>query len=173
MRLAILAASTYRESGQLPLLPSAEFDSDALGWRLAEPDAGWTVHAFTAARGLSEGIEQLLQSASEPIESVLFYFSGYTLLSEERGPALLLDGPRLGTLTFPKLRRMLSEHAPESLVMLDTVTATGSIGAPLDVVRAMGGTLASGGSTISVLAATSPTNGGRPVSVKYRTAPRP
>lgn len=159
MRLAIVAASTYRECAQLPILPSAEVDIEALGWRLAEPDAGWTVHAFTAARGLAEGMEQLLASFTEPLESVLFAFSGYALLSEERGPALLLDGERLGTLTLSRLRRILTERAPQSLVVLDTVTAQGSVGVPLDMVRALGRTLSAGNSTISVLAATRPQNG--------------
>jgi hypothetical protein len=159
MRLAIVAASSYEECGKLPKLESAAADIEALGWRLAEPDAGWTVHAFTAARGLAEGLEQLLAGMAEPLESVLFAFSGYTLLSEERGPALLLDGPRLGTLSCSRLRRILSEHAPEAMVMLDTVAAADSAGAPLDVVRALGGTLVAGGAPISVLAATRPQNG--------------
>jgi hypothetical protein len=159
MRLAIVAASTYKECGQLPILPNAEVDIEALGWRLAEPDAGWTVHVFTAARGLAEGIEQLIETAPEPIESVLVAFSGYTVLSEERGPALLLDGPRLSTLSIARLKRILTERTPQSLVMLDTVTEAGTSAAPLDVVRALGGTLVAGGVPISVLCATRPQNG--------------
>src|SRR5262245_5033105 len=105
MRIAIVAASSYSNNGQLGLLPHAEPEVELLSQRLTEPDAGFHVHLFAAQRGLAEGIEQLVAGLSEPIEALLFYFSGYAVVSDERGPALLLDGDRLGTLSLKRLAR--------------------------------------------------------------------
>jgi hypothetical protein len=156
MRLAIVAASSYEENGQVPPIPNAEVDVELFGRRLAEPDAGFTVHAFDAERGLPEGIEQLTRSLGGRARSLVFYFWGYALLSEERGPALLLDGPKLAPFTLARLRRLLSEVTDEALVVVDATLAEGSAGAPLDVVRAMGGALSSGGSHVSSLVAVRP-----------------
>ena len=156
MRLAIVAASSYEENGQVPPIPNAEVDVELFGRRLAEPDAGFTVHAFDAERGLPEGIEQLTRSLGGRARSLVFYFWGYALLSEERGPALLLDGPKLAPFTLARLRRLLSEVTDEALVVVDATLAEGSAGAPLDVVRAMGGALSSGGSRVSSLLAVRP-----------------
>jgi len=156
MRLAIVAASSYEENGQVPPIPNAEVDVELFGRRLAEPDAGFTVHAFDAERGLPEGIEQLARSLGGRARSLVFYFWGYALLSEERGPTLLLDGPKLAPFTLSKLRRLLSEVTDEALVVLDATLAEGSAGAPLDVVRAMGGALSGGGSRVSCLVAVRP-----------------
>ena len=49
MRLAIVAASSYEANGQVAPIPNAEIDVELFGRRLAEPDAGFTVHAFDAA----------------------------------------------------------------------------------------------------------------------------
>jgi hypothetical protein len=156
MRLAIVAASSYEENGQVPPIPNAEVDVELFGRRLAEPDAGFTVHAFDAERGLPEGIEALTRSLGGRARSLVFYFWGYALLSEERGPALLLDGPKLAPFTLARLRRLLSEVTDEALVVLDATLAEGSAGAPLDVVRAMGGALSSGGSRVSSLVSVRP-----------------
>jgi hypothetical protein len=156
MRLAIVAASSYEANGQVPPIPNAEIDVELFGRRLAEPDAGFTVHAFDAERGLPEGIEQLTRSLGGRARSLVFYFWGYALLSEERGPALLLDGPKLAPFTLARLRRLLSEVTDEALVVVDATLAEGSAGAPLDVVRAMGGALSSGGSRVSSLVAVRP-----------------
>ena len=133
MRLAIVAASSYEENGQVDPIPNAELDVELFGRRLAEPDAGFTVHAFDAQRGLPEGIEELSRSLGRA-SSLVFYFWGYALLSEERGPALLLDGPKLAPFTLARLRRLLSEVTEEALVVVDATLAEGSAGAPLDVV---------------------------------------
>jgi len=156
MRLAIVAASSYEANGQVPPIPNAEVDVELFGRRLAEPDAGFTVHAFDAERGLPEGIEQLTKSLGGRARSLVFYFWGYALLSKERGPALLLDGPKLAPFTLARLRRLLSEVTDEALVVIDATLAEGSEGAPLDVVRAMGGALSSGGSNVSSLLAVRP-----------------
>src|SRR5882724_10411301 len=156
MRLAICVASAYEQNSNLPRLPSAELDLEIISQRLAQPDAGFTVHAFGAVRGLPEGIEHLIESLGQPIESLLFYFSGYALLSAERGPALLLDGERIGTLSLKRLRKILRQHAPEALVVLELVSPPDSQQAASDVVTAMHGALVGFGSGTSVIAAARP-----------------
>jgi hypothetical protein len=156
MRLAIVAASSYEENGQVSPIPNAEVDVELFGRRLAEPDAGFTVHAFDAERGLAEGIEELTRSLGGRARSLVFYFWGYALLSEERGPALLLDGPKLSTFTLARLRRLLAEVTDEALVVVDATLAEGSAGAPLDVVRAMGSALSGRESRVSSLISVRP-----------------
>ncbi len=156
MRLAIVAASSYEENGQVAPIPNAELDVELFGRRLAEPDAGFTVHAFDAERGLPEGIEELTKSLGGRARSLVFYFWGYALLSAERGPTLLLDGPKLASFTLARLRRLLAEVTDEALVVLDATLAEGSAGAPLDVVRAMGSALTSRDSRVSSLIAVRP-----------------
>jgi hypothetical protein len=167
MRLAIVAASSYEENGQVPPIPNAEIDVELFGRRLAEPDAGFTVHAFDAERGLPEGIEQLAKTIGGRARSLVFYFWGYALLSEERGPTLLLDGPKLASFSLARLRRLLAEVTDEALVVLDATLAEGSAGAPLDVVRAMGGALSGRGSRVSSLVAV------RPQQRRVRQGPPP
>ncbi len=162
MRLAIVAASSYEENGQVAPIPNAELDVELSGRRLAEPDAGFTVHAFDAERGLPEGIEELTKSLGGRARSLVFYFWGYALLSEERGPTLLLDGPKLASFTLARLRRLLADVTDEALVVLDATLAEGSAGAPLDVVRAMGSALTSRDSRVSSLIAVRPPGRGAP-----------
>jgi tetratricopeptide (TPR) repeat protein len=135
MRIAIVAASSYSSSGKLAHLSHAEPEVEALSQRLTEPDAGFYVHLFGAQRGLAEGIEQLVGGVSEPIEALLFYFSGYAVVSDERGPALLLDGERLGTLSLKRLARTFRERAPATLAVLDTVSAFNGQKSPADFAR--------------------------------------
>ncbi|MDF3067566.1 MAG: domain protein putative component of TonB system [Polyangiaceae bacterium] len=156
MRLAIVAASSYEENGQVAPIPNAELDVELFGRRLAEPDAGFIVHAFDAQRGLPEGIEELARHHGGRARSLIFYFWGYALLSSERGATLLLDGPKLSSFTLARLRRLLQEVADEALVVLDATLAAGSEGAPLDVVRAMGAALSGGDSVISSLISVRP-----------------
>jgi len=156
MRLAICVASAYEQNSNLPKLPAAELDLEIVGQRLAQPDAGFVVHAFPALRGLPEGIEQLIESLGEPLETLVFYFSGYALLSEERGPALLLDGERISTLSLKRLRKILQQYAPEALVVLELVSPPDSYQASSDVVSAMQAALVGYGSGTTVIAAARP-----------------
>lgn len=153
MRLAIVAASCYEDNGQVAPIPNAELDVELFGGRLAEADAGFLVHAFSAQRGLAEGVEELIASLGERPSALIFYFWGYALVSEERGPTLLLDGPKLSSFTLARLRRQLTELADVALVVLDTTLAEGSFGTPISAVRAMGSALSSGDSNISSLIA--------------------
>jgi len=153
MRLAIVAASSYEENGQVSPIPNAELDVELFGSRLAEADAGFAVHAFPAQRGLADAMEALIGGLGERPEALIFYFWGYALQSKEHGPTLLLDGPKLSSFTLARLRRLLADAADVSLVVLDTTLAEGSTGEPLDAVRAMGRALSSGDSTVSSLIA--------------------
>ena len=135
MRLAIVAASSYEENGQVSPIPNAELDVELFGSRLAEADAGFAVHAFPAQRGLADAIEALIAGLGERPEALIFYFWGYALDSKEHGPTLLLDGPRLSSFTLARLRRLVADSADVSLVVLDTTLAEGSAGEPLDAVR--------------------------------------
>src|SRR6478752_5310892 len=153
MRLAIVAASAYEENGQVSPIPNAELDVELFGSRLAEADAGFTVHAFPAQRGLADAMEALIAGLGERPEALIFYFWGYALDSKEHGPTLLLDGPRLSSFTLARLRRLAADSADVSLVVLDTTLAEGSIGEPLDAVRAMGRALSHGDSSVSSLIA--------------------
>jgi len=151
MRLAIVAASSYEENGQVSPIPNAELDVELFGSRLAETDAGFVVHAFPAQRGLADAMESLIGGLGERPEALIFYFWGYALQSKEHGPTLLLDGPKLSSFTLARLRRLLADSADVSLVVLDTTLAEGSEGEPLDAVRAMGRALSHGDSTVSSL----------------------
>ena len=151
MRLAIVAASSYEENGQVSPIPNAELDVELFGSRLAEADAGFAVHAFPAQRGLADGIESLIAGLDERPEALIFYFWGYALVSKEHGPTLLLDGPKLSSFTLARLRRMLADAADVSLVVLDTTLAEESSDAELDAVRAMGRALSNADSTVSSL----------------------
>jgi len=151
MRLAIVAASSYEENGQVSPIPNAELDVELFGSRLAEADAGFAVHAFPAQRGLADAMETLIAGLGERPEALIFYFWGYALLSKEHGPTLLLDGPKLSSFTLARLRRLAADAADVSLVVLDTTLAEGSTGEPLDAVRAMGRALSHGDSTVSSL----------------------
>ncbi|HYQ40565.1 MAG TPA: hypothetical protein VER11_01310 [Polyangiaceae bacterium] len=153
MRLAIVAASSYEENGQVSPIPNAELDVELFGSRLAEDDAGFAVHAFPAQRGLADAMEALIAGLGERPEALIFYFWGYALDSKEHGPTLLLDGPRLSSFTLARLRRLAADSADVSLVVLDTTLAEGSIGEPLDAVRAMGRALSHGDSSVSSLIA--------------------
>jgi hypothetical protein len=142
MRIAVIAASSYVNCRQLPELTSAEADLDILAQRLAEPDARFTVHALSAERGLVEQVEALLGSAPAPVEELFFYFAGYLVTSAERGPALLLDGERLGTFTIKRLRRLLAEKVQNAFVLLDTTIAFASAPAASDALAELGAALA-------------------------------
>jgi hypothetical protein len=138
MRLAVLAASSYATCRKLPELAGTSLALDLLGQRLSEADAGFNVQAFRAERGLGEAVEQVLEEANGRVEQFLFFFSGYVVLSDERGPALLLDGERLGAFSLKRLKRLLSERTTRAVVVLDTVSAFDGAASPaaaLDTLR--------------------------------------
>jgi len=121
MRLAFVVGSAYEKNGQLPLLSSAELDGQYLARRLGLDDVGATVVELPAERGVAERIEQALSDQPGPIDSVLVVFAGYGVFSKDRGPALLLDGERLGTFSFVRLRSLLERYATASCLIAEVV----------------------------------------------------
>jgi tetratricopeptide (TPR) repeat protein len=119
MRLAFVVGSAYEKNGQLPLLSSAEIDGQYLARRLGLEDVEATVVELPAERGVAERIEQALTDQPGPIESVLVVFVGYGVFSKDRGAALLLDGDRLGTFSFVRLRSLLERYAAASCVIAE------------------------------------------------------
>jgi len=156
MRLAILAASSYAECQKLPEVTGATLNLDVLGQRLADSDAGYVVQTFRAERGLTEILEPALASTSEPVEALLFYFAGYAVVNDERGPALLLDGERLGALSFKRLRRVLDERVQNAFVVLDTLSAFDDATPPEDAARVLATALGPGTTPAHVLVAHRP-----------------
>jgi hypothetical protein len=156
MRLALLASSSYSTSPELVELPNAEVDLDLLGQRLSEPDAGFSVMAFRAERRLGEAVEQVLSQISEPIEQLFFFFSGYAMISDERGPALLLDGERLGAFSLKRLKRLLSEKSQRSFAVLDTISAFDGEHTPRQTVEALAAGLFAPEASTHVLLASRP-----------------
>jgi tetratricopeptide (TPR) repeat protein len=161
MRLAILATSAYAQTDKLTELAEVRWHIDGLAQRLTEPDAGYAVYVLPAERGLAEQVEQLMADASQsgPIEALLFYFAGYAVVSDERGPALLLDGERLSTLSLRRLRRLVSQNAPSSFIVLDTVSAFQERH-PIEVVQLLNAVLLGGHAGVHVLAANRPLSNG-------------
>jgi hypothetical protein len=152
MRLAILAASSYAGSDKVSELPTSEVDLDLLGQRLGEQDAGFAVHIFRAERGLAEAVDQVLAETGEPIDELLFYFLGYAVVTDERGPALLLAGDRLGTFSLKRLKRVLTEKATRSLAVLDTNVAFDPEADPEQANRTLASALVDPTSPLSLLA---------------------
>ncbi|HVR21449.1 MAG TPA: hypothetical protein VMS65_17165 [Polyangiaceae bacterium] len=156
MRIAFIACSSYSQCQKLTELSSAEADVDLLGQRLSEPDAGFVVHSFRAERGLAEAVDQVLAETREPVDELLFYFSGYAVLNDERGPALLLDGERLSAFSLKRLRRVLAERARSSLAVIDTVPAFDGHTSPEDAVKTVASALVDESSGVHLLAASRP-----------------
>jgi hypothetical protein len=156
VRIAVIACSPYSACQKVTELSSAEVDVDLLGQRLSEADAGFVVHSFRAERGLAEAVDQVLSEASEPVDEFLFYFAGYAVLNDERGPALLLDGERLSAFSLKRLRRVLAERARSSLCVLDTVPAFDGQMSPKDAVNVLGAALAEPGSNVHLVASSRP-----------------
>lgn len=153
MRLAVVIGSAYQRNSQLPPLAAADLDAELLEERLSDAEAGFRVARFAAERGVADRIEQHIAGASEPVEQLLLCFSGYCALSEERGPALLLDGERLGTFSLRRLRGLLEHVAQRSAVIIDAAAVLEG-GQSVDaVVRAMGETLTGGGGQLEALVA--------------------
>ncbi|HVU03047.1 MAG TPA: tetratricopeptide repeat protein [Polyangiaceae bacterium] len=150
MRLAIIATSTYSKSDELEELVSADADAEALARRLSEPDGGFEVRLLPAERGLADEMERVLREAREPIDALFVLFAGYATVTEEGFPALVLDGERLSTLSLRRLRRLLTEGIQSSFLVLDTVSAFGSVP---DMVRRVHGVVAGEGEGIHLLAA--------------------
>ncbi|HET9954696.1 MAG TPA: hypothetical protein VFQ61_09330, partial [Polyangiaceae bacterium] len=124
-----------------------------MGRRLAEPEAGFEVVRVAAERGLAETLEHHLGRQAGLVGELLVYFSGYTVLSQERGPALLLDGERLGTFSLRRLRGLFARFSHRACLIVDAAALVDS-GQSLDaVVTGIGEALTEGVPSISALVA--------------------
>src|ERR1041384_5550211 len=103
MHLAIVIESSYRENQQLAELPGAHASAELVSARRAQ--AGFVVERVPASRELAGYLDVRLLGATIPLSSVLVYYVGYIALNAERGPALLLDGPRLRAFPASRLAR--------------------------------------------------------------------
>lgn len=133
MRIAFVVGSAYEKNGQLAALPSAEIDVELLSRRLGQDGAGPKLVELAAERGLADQVEQVLLDEAEPIEAVLFAFFGYSVLSKERGLALLLDGDRLGTFSLVRLRSLLERYAPRVCVIAELFSVVDAEQSPREV----------------------------------------
>jgi hypothetical protein len=153
MRLAFVVVSSYEKNGQLALVPSAVVDGDLVARRLAHLDARFAVHRFAAERDLPEELERFLANCPEPVSELLLYFSGYAVLSSERGAALLLDGARPSAFSVRRLRKILEQSAQAACLIVDAAVIVDAGQSLSEVAREIGHTLTAGSSAVSALVA--------------------
>jgi len=153
MRLALLVGSDYQKNGKLPQVPASLVDLDLVERRLSAADAGFQVVRFEAERGLAERLEQWLGAQTDLIEQVLIYFNGYCVLSAERGPALLLDGDRLGTFGLSRLRTLFEHFSSFSCLIVDALAVVDAEQTPQQVAQAIGQTVTEDAEGLTALVA--------------------
>src|SRR5690606_35180909 len=118
---------------------------------LEEHDADIAIEEFTADRTFPEQFEQALREQTDRADSLIVYFSGCIITASGRDPSLILDGERLGAFALPRLRRMLEEHAQNSLVVLDAAAVVRDGAALENVVEAIGMALGRRGSVSTLV----------------------
>jgi hypothetical protein len=159
MRLAIVVGSTYEKNGRLPRMASAQADCELVARRLAQSDAGFWVQRLPAQRDLPEVLEQFLVARGTRIEQLLVYYAGYALLSPQRGPGLLLDGPKMAGMSARVLRKIIERHAVASCVMIDATAVLDAGQHVASVVSGLGAGLTQGHASVSALVAARPMDG--------------
>lgn len=117
MHLAIVIESSYRENGQLAELPGAHASAELVSARLTQ--AGFVVERVPASRELAGYLDDRLLGAPTPFESLLVYYVGYAALNPERGPALLLDGPRIRAFPASRLGRSIMSASYSGALVVD------------------------------------------------------
>jgi tetratricopeptide (TPR) repeat protein len=117
MHLAIVIESSYRENVQLAELPGAHASAELVSARLTQ--AGFQVERVPASRELASYLDDRLLGAAAPFESLLVYYVGYAALNPERGPALLLDGPRLRAFPLSRLGRSIMSASYSGALIVD------------------------------------------------------
>ena len=141
MRLALVIASDYHQSPQLPKLARALEDADRFAAFLDEYDTEIEIEEFTANRDFPEQFEQSLREQPGKLDALIVYFAGCLVTAPGRDPSLILDGERLGAFALPRLRRMLEEHASRALVIIDAVAVPRDGSSLTDVLGAVGAAL--------------------------------
>ncbi len=119
MHLAIVIESSYAENPQVTNVPGALASGELVTERLTA--AGFLVERVPASRDLAGYLDGRLLEAPNPFESLIVYYVGYVALSRERGPALLLDGPRLRAFPVTRLTRSIMTAAYSGAVIVDGV----------------------------------------------------
>jgi tetratricopeptide (TPR) repeat protein len=119
MHLAIVIESSYRENEQLAELPGAHASAELVSARLTQ--AGFVVERIPASRELAGYLDERLLGATSPLTSLLVYYVGYVALNPERGPALLLDGPRLRAFPVSRVARAIMGAAYSGAFVVDAV----------------------------------------------------
>ncbi len=121
MRHALIVASDYSENGALVARPAFPITGEAFAERLARDDTGFSVTRLDANRELPERLEEFLTANTGRLETLIVHFSGYLAFKTERGPAMLLDGPRLRAFPLSRLHAALAAATQQSLVICDAV----------------------------------------------------
>ena len=116
MRLALVIASDYHRSAQLPTLSRSLEDADRFAAYLDGSDLEIAIEELSADRYFPEQFEAALREPSDPPAELIVYFAGYVVTAPGRDPSLILDGDRLGAFALPRLRRLLEEMASRVLV---------------------------------------------------------
>ncbi|HVW26476.1 MAG TPA: hypothetical protein VHC69_14005 [Polyangiaceae bacterium] len=122
MHLAIVIESSYGENTQLAELPGARASAELIATGLEH--AGFVVERVPASRELAGYLDERLLGAATPFQSLFVYYSGYAALNPERGPALLLDGPRLRAFPVSRLGRSMMTAAYSAALVVDAVGVT-------------------------------------------------
>ncbi|HEX4335642.1 MAG TPA: tetratricopeptide repeat protein [Polyangiaceae bacterium] len=119
MHLAIVIESSYSENTQLTELPGAHASAELVSSSLKR--AGFVVERVPATRELASYLDERLLGAATPFQSLLVYYTGYAALNPERGPALLLDGPRLRAFPVSRVGRSIMTAAYSGALIVDAV----------------------------------------------------
>ncbi|HEY6724302.1 MAG TPA: hypothetical protein VI197_09725, partial [Polyangiaceae bacterium] len=150
MRLALVIASDYQQSAQLPTLSRSLEDADRFAAYLDGSDLDIGIEELSADRHFSEQFEEALREPGAPLSELIVYFAGYVVTAPGRDPSLILDGDRLGAFALPRLRRLVEETARRALVVIDAVAVAHDGATPEEVAEAIGSSLGRHGA-LSVL----------------------
>ncbi|HEU5074043.1 MAG TPA: hypothetical protein VFU02_07715, partial [Polyangiaceae bacterium] len=150
MRLALVIASDYHQSAQLPTLSRSLEDADRFAAYLDGSDLDFSIEELSADRHFSEQFEEALREPGAPLRELIVYFAGYVVTAPGRDPSLILDGDRLGAFALPRLRRLLEETARRALVVIDAVPVAHDGAEPEQIAEAIGAALGRHGA-LSVL----------------------
>ncbi len=124
MRTAIVVSSTYTESGSATSCPVFADTRDVVAERFGRTDIDFDVKTFEADHGLPEQLEAFVSALDEPAETMLLHCTGYVATRPGRGPALLLDGPRLRAFPFSRLGALIRDTSRQALIIVDAAVVS-------------------------------------------------
>ncbi len=117
MQQAIVISSHYDASSGYPNLSSWTPSAELLAARLAQH--GYDIERLLPGAGLIKRLRSHLRSEN-PHASVIFYFAGYSLVTEKGDPALLLADETVTALRLTQLVSRTSRSFGRVLLLLDT-----------------------------------------------------